>query len=288
MGSNETDRATENHESWETPPTTPAVPHEHADGGLTRARWLVAMAGLAAGLAAFGAGEAVYDLIPAEKGKVNTMGTIIIVPTADTMTVAAVRNGALTFSVLGVCLGGCLGLAGGLARRSTSATLVAGGLGSVLGLAAGAGVSLAVIPYVLKIVPDHIDYELPLSIVMHGSIWGLTGAAAGFAFAVGLGQPRMLIRAIGGRARRRRARNDRLRFDWRRCLPLGQHRSAGFDNMAVPAAGPARGHRRDGGTRHADPAQDRAPTRPRGKQGPRRRLIERVAGHSMICPCGRI
>jgi hypothetical protein len=76
-----------------------------------------------AGLAAFGAGEAIYELIPAKKFKINTMGTTAVGPTHETTRIADTRNAALTFGVLGLCLGGCLGMAGGLARRSTSAAL---------------------------------------------------------------------------------------------------------------------------------------------------------------------
>ena len=109
---------------------------------------------------------------------------------------AATRNGALAFGVLGVCLGGLLGIAGGLARRSVSASVVAGLVGSILGLALAVGACFALLPYFLKTLPDHPDYDLILSMIMHGSIWGLTGAAAGLAFALGLGERRLLGRAL--------------------------------------------------------------------------------------------
>jgi hypothetical protein len=48
--------------------------------------------------------------------------------------------------------------------------------------------SLPLLPYFLKAIPDQPDYELILSMVMHGTIWGLIGASAGLAFAVGLGE----------------------------------------------------------------------------------------------------
>jgi hypothetical protein len=103
----------------------------------------------------------------------------------------------LTFGVLGVCLGGFLGIGRGPARRSASALVVAGLVGSILGLALAAGASFAVLPFFLKTQPVHPEYELILSMIMHGSIWGLTGAAAGLAFAVGLGEGRLLGRALG-------------------------------------------------------------------------------------------
>lgn len=160
------------------------------------ARWWIALAGLLAGLAAFGIGEMVHELIPAAKEEVNTMGRLIMLPTVKTTSVAGTWNGALTFGLFGVCLGGLLGMAGGLARRSGRAILVAGLLGAILGLTVGAGVSFAVLPLFFHAEPLYPQYELILSISMHGSIWGLTGAAAGMAFAVGLGQRRMYGRAL--------------------------------------------------------------------------------------------
>jgi hypothetical protein len=158
-------------------------------------RWLI-IAGLASGLVAFGIGEAIYGLIRAKEAPVDTMGHILMVPTMETSNIANTQNGALTFGVLGLCLGGFLGMAGGLARRSTSAMVTAGLIGSVLGMALTAGASFALLPYFLKTLPDHADYDLILSMIMHGSIWGLAGASGGLAFAIGLGQPRLLWRSL--------------------------------------------------------------------------------------------
>jgi hypothetical protein len=162
---------------------------------IRRARWWASAAGILAGLAAFGVGEAVYELIPAEEKKVVTMGTAHTGPTTETMLVAEARNGALTFGVLGLCVGAFMGMAGGAARRSASALLLAGLLGSILGLALGASVSLAIVPFFLDALPRHTEYDLILSLIMHASIWGLTGAAAGLAFAAGLGESRLIGRA---------------------------------------------------------------------------------------------
>jgi hypothetical protein len=169
---------------------------DQAKDRLKRARWSVALAGLLAGLAAFGVGEIVFDLIPTDKEQVNTLGTLSMVPTAKTTSKAGTRNGALTFGLLGVCLAGSLGMAGGLARRSVSAMLAAGLLGAILGLAAGAGVSFAVLPLFFRLEPVYADYDLILSMIMHASIWGVTGAAAGLAFAAGLADRRLYGRAV--------------------------------------------------------------------------------------------
>ncbi len=139
---------------------------------LGRTRGLLAVAGLLAGLLAFGVGEAAYDLIPAGSVTQHALGLTRVTPTVATETVAAVRNGALAFGVLGLFLGGCLGLAGGLARRPWFG-VAAGGLGSVLGFAAGAGVSLALLPFCIAARIRYPDSDLVISFLMHGAIWGL-------------------------------------------------------------------------------------------------------------------
>ena len=73
---------------------------------------------------------------------------------------AATRSRALIFGVLGVCLEGFLGIAVGLARRSASALVVAGLVGSILGLALAAGASFAVLSFFLKTQPVHLFIAL--------------------------------------------------------------------------------------------------------------------------------
>ncbi len=162
---------------------------------LNRARWLVALAGLVAGLAAFGIGEATYKIIPARRIMLNTMGTIAPAVTAEHQTAADVRNAALAFAVLGGCLGGCLGLAGGLARRSGGAAAAAGLLGLLLAAGLAGGVSLGTLKTFGDARVIYSDYDMPLSMAMHGLIWGLSGAAAGLAFGVGMGRRRLLATA---------------------------------------------------------------------------------------------
>jgi hypothetical protein len=166
-----------------------------SDERLGWTRGLLAVGGLLAGLLAFGVGEAVYDLIPAKSVTQHALGLTKVNPTVATETVAAARNGALAFGVLGLFLGGCLGLAGGLARRSSFA-VAAGGLGSVLGFAAGVGASLALLPFCMASRIRYPDNELVISFLMHGAIWGLLGALAGLAFAVGLGERPLWVRAL--------------------------------------------------------------------------------------------
>jgi hypothetical protein len=118
-----------------------------------------------------------------------------VTPTVATENVAAARNGAVAFGVFGLFLGGCLGLAGALARRPRFA-VAAAGLGSILGFAAGAGASLALLPLCIDSKIRYPANDLVITFLMHGAIWGLLGAVAGLAFAVGLGERNFWVRAL--------------------------------------------------------------------------------------------
>jgi hypothetical protein len=161
-----------------------------------RARWLAALGALLAGLVAFGAGEAVYRLIAPELVLQTFRGRRLMLSTYATEHTAAAKNAALAFGALGLCLAGFLGMAGGLARRSAAAAAGAGLAGAVLGLALGAGLTRALLPLSLRAQLDYRHYDLIISLVTHGLIWGLLGASAGVAFAVGLGERRQLGRAL--------------------------------------------------------------------------------------------
>jgi hypothetical protein len=176
-------------------PGESALSRGASDELLGRARRLLAVGGLLAGLLAFGVGEMVYDLIPAGAVTQHALGLTKVTPTVATETVAEARNGALAFGVLGLFLAGSLGLAGGLARRSAFGA-AAGGLGSVLGFAAGAGASLALLPLCIGARFRYPDNDLLISFLMHGAIWGVLGAVAGLAFAVGLGERKLWVRAL--------------------------------------------------------------------------------------------
>jgi len=158
----------------------------------------VALAGLLAGLIAFGVGEAIYKVIPVELVLQDVMMTNqkAMLPSVKTENAAMAKNAALAFGVLGVSLGGLLGIAGGLARRSIATAVAAGLLGTVLGLSLGAGLSLGLLPSSLQAQFDYFDQDLLISLAMHALIYGLLGASAGLAFAVGLGERRLLGRAL--------------------------------------------------------------------------------------------
>jgi hypothetical protein len=158
--------------------------------------WLVMLGGLLSGLLAFGLGELLHKRIPTERVPRDLMGTKIMVPSPETVKVSATMNAALAFGALGLCLAGSLGIIGGLVRRSASSPVKGGLVGAVLGLALGAGASVGLIPLAMEAQLDYPDYDLILSLATHAAIWGLTGASAGVAFAIGLGERRLIGGAL--------------------------------------------------------------------------------------------
>ncbi len=109
---------------------------------------------------------------------------------------AITRSAALAFGVLGLCLGGTLGIAGGLTRRSMPAAAAAGVLGLFLGAILGAVATLVSVPRSIEIRSQYPNNDLIIGIIIHCGIWGPLAAVAGLAFAVGLGDRRLIGRAI--------------------------------------------------------------------------------------------
>jgi hypothetical protein len=156
-----------------------------------RLAWLLLSTGVVAGLVAFALGEPLYKFIPPKLVPRDLMGTKIMVPSLETECVATTKNSALAFGALGFCLAGSLGVVGGFGRRATSSPLRGGLIGAVLGATLGAGVSLGLLPWSILAQADYPDHDLILAMATHSVIWGLIGAAAGLAFAVGLGERRL-------------------------------------------------------------------------------------------------
>jgi hypothetical protein len=134
----------------------------------------------------------VYKIIPAKLvPQVSLLSREpLMTPSMETQIVATARNASLAFGALGVCLGGLMGIAGGLARRSMVGAITAGLLGMAAGTVLGAGISLALLPFSLKAQYALVAGDVLMSLLNHGLIWGLIGAAAGMAFALGLGERR--------------------------------------------------------------------------------------------------
>ena len=164
-------------------------------GGRGRVRTLISVCDVVAGLAAFGIGDATSELIPPQTVHYSFYGAPRERVTRDTPRVAT-RTAALAFGVLGFCLGGCLGIAGGLARRRTAAAVGTGLFGAVLGGILGAGTTLVLLPFSMAMRSQYPNNDLVFGILVHGALWGPLGAAAGLAVAIGLGEPRLIGRAV--------------------------------------------------------------------------------------------
>ncbi len=112
------------------------------------------------------------------------------------------RSAALAYGSLGMLLGMVLGATGGQSRRSPRAAILGGVTGLILGGAAGAGTTLALVPsfHQARAAASEEDHnkDLGLALRTHGGIWLAVGAAAGLALGIGLGGGARMARAIVG------------------------------------------------------------------------------------------
>jgi hypothetical protein len=153
-------------------------------------------AGILAGVASLLVGEVILnryqsDLVP----------TIKTHPSPEDMRRwrdARVYSATLTFTTMGGVLGLMMGLAGGLARRSVLASTWAAMGGLLVGTAAGACMSLALVSNFYKR-HDPQSGDLVLPMLTHGAIWSAVGAIGGLAFGLGLGgKGRWKATVVGG------------------------------------------------------------------------------------------
>jgi hypothetical protein len=187
-----------------TAPEPPSGLAAKANGGLTgstgaapvassRIRtWALALAaGLAVGVIAWALGEAA--LIPDSGLARRQVARGNIDPLASAV---GLRNAVVSFGTLGAAMGLGLGVAGGLIRRSVVRAVLAGATGLILGGLTGVGMARLLVPvYYENLSANDLTYPL----IVHGGTWGPVGAAAGLAFALGLGGwGRMLRAAVGG------------------------------------------------------------------------------------------
>ena len=163
---------------------TPQAAGTKAESHTRPMGWLAIFSGLVAGLLAFGLGEPLYKLIPPELEPRDLMGTKVMSPSQDTQRVAAIKNAALAFGVLGLCLAGLLGAAGGLARWPASSP-VRGGLVGLVGLGPGRGRCDRRLAILHDGAIDYPEHDLIISLAAHSLIWGLLGASAGLALPSG-------------------------------------------------------------------------------------------------------
>jgi hypothetical protein len=168
--------------------------------------WLLVLAaGLLAGLAGFGIGEAAPKFFPVSlefSPEIRRNGSRVPIELERRVGISRDQSATLAYGGLGMFLGLALGAAGGLARRSPRAAIAAGVLGLVLGGAAGAGMTRVLLPsyHATRAAASDADHnnDLALALRTHGGIWLAVGAAAGLALGIGLGGGARTARAIIG------------------------------------------------------------------------------------------
>jgi hypothetical protein len=152
------------------------------------------LCGALAGLISWGVGESAVLVAPAKREHFTAAGHQIFEPTPETKLAADQITSARVNAVFGGLLGLFLGMAGGIARRSIGAGLVAAVAGS--GLGAGTGALAAF--FVLPVYSRHLLFDggdLLASLIMHGCLWTGIGAAGGLALGLGLGGSQRTLKA---------------------------------------------------------------------------------------------
>ena len=164
--------------------------------------WAFALgAGILAGLVSWLGGEACREVIKPPRHNVNSKGLILRVTDRREEATAVAKNAGIAFVFLGAALGGGLGAAGGLARRSRRSVATAGLIGLAMGAVAAGVMSLVLLPpynaYKLRN-PDEALRDLLLPLLVHAGIWSVVGVAGGLALGLGLGERGLLPQAVLG------------------------------------------------------------------------------------------
>ena len=177
-----------------------------SDPSLSRGLRLAALtlgAGLLAGVGSWLIGEATVSVFNPPRTPFEMMGQTLFKARFEDQLAADAKNATLAFAVLGGLLGLSLGVAGGLAWRSTRAGATAGGFGLVLGVLVACGVSLLILPIYYRAVersPEEMSHDVLLPLLVHGGIWSACGLSGGVAFGIGIGKGRgrLTNAALGG------------------------------------------------------------------------------------------
>jgi hypothetical protein len=186
-------------------PAAPPKAAGVAGAGRPAPSWLLALAGgLVAGLAASFAAEATHGhfrVVHVNPPNWDKMGSYdkqdYIVAEHRTKTPPAeAKNAAVAYGLLGGLLGVGLGLAGGLARRSVGAGLLAAAVGLVFGVGAGAGMSAVAIPRFYQFLTP--ENGVVVALLTHLAVFAAVGAAAGLAFGLGAGGRGSAVRGLLG------------------------------------------------------------------------------------------
>jgi hypothetical protein len=167
--------------------------------------WVLALsAGVFAGLAAWLGGEGTLDhFSPALEWRIGKVDAVYrLKPTSGSLRVAATKNAALGFGILGGALGLALGAAGAFAGRAPRRAFLAGLTGLTVGALVEAAVTFVAVPQYYRAKDlDRSQDDLPLALRTHAGIWSLAGAAGGLAFGLGMGRGgfrRTAMAAVGG------------------------------------------------------------------------------------------
>jgi hypothetical protein len=157
---------------------------------------LTLIAGLLAGVASLLVGERILD---AYRG--DLVPKIEAHPSPGSMQRlrdARVSSATLTYRAMGGFLGLAMGLAGGMARRSTFAAGTAAIVGVVFGAVVVGLVSRLLVSRFFE-THDPQSGDLVLPLLTHGAIWSAAGAIGGLAFGLGLGgRGRWKAALVGG------------------------------------------------------------------------------------------
>jgi hypothetical protein len=186
-------------------PATDHLDKSNASTTITAGRLvpLALGAGLLAGVASWLVGELILHVFVPPYVAHQVMGQTIMKASFEDQSAADTKNAALAFAVLGGFMGAALGMAGGIARRSTKAGIASSALGLVSGAVLGALTSLALLPFYFRALDkaqEELSHDLTLPLLVHGGIWAACGLVGGAAFAIGLGAGRtpLMKAAFGG------------------------------------------------------------------------------------------
>ena len=184
------------------PARSTAPPERFAPVGLVR---LALAAGLFAGVISWGVEEVqlryfgVTYRLTREQRVSRSAGDQAIKQEKITVTT---RTAMISYGALGGLLGLGLGLVGGRARRSLARGVSAGGLGLVLGGAAGSALSWKLVPYYLHALAaerEALADDIALPFLIHLGLWVGVGVAGGLALGLGMGSwSRGALAVLGG------------------------------------------------------------------------------------------
>jgi uncharacterized membrane protein required for colicin V production len=137
-----------------------------------------------------------------ESNMVTIMGSQQNIPTIPATHRAERKNAMLAYGIFGGVLALALGVAGGLARRSSASALRGGVVGLILGSVAAPVATAVLVPIyhrMLNTTPEEESTNITLPLLVHCGIWAAIGTAAGMALAIGLeDRARILSTILGG------------------------------------------------------------------------------------------